>query len=65
MGLPVVGSREVVDRVEAPHTVQIGKQVGAHREVVLLTLRRERQVVCDHVQVPGDPMNVRENTCSI
>ena len=43
--LPVVGSREAVDRVGAPQAVQVGQPVGPHRVEVLLALRRVRLVV--------------------
>ena len=49
--LPVVGSHEAVYPVGVPQTVQMDNPVGPRRVMVLLTLRRVRQVV----QVPWDP----------
>ena len=49
---PVVGSREAVNRVGAPRTVQEGESVGPQRVVVLLTLRRVRKVVGAHIPRP-------------
>ena len=49
---PVVGSREAVNRVGAPRTVQEGESIGPQRVVVLLTLRRVRKVVGAHIPHP-------------